>query len=488
MSRRVTTRRRVGLEKKKNALARKARKLAKKDPTWKSRHPKDPGIPNSFPYKIELLEELKQKRMQEIELRQSQREEMRQRALIQGANEDDLANMEVQQDIVDNQNRLGALMESVQAASMEYGREHGQDQDVDENMDSEDSSDEVTTPLTETFGHIKPDVSRKTFEKAFQEVVSTCDVLIYVLDARNPNGTRSKVIEESILANPNKRLLFALNKIDLVPYDVVKSWVRYLRGYFPTVPFSASSAAPNAITFKHDKWTRFNTAGKLLESLKRYSTQTSIKHSTTVGVIGYPNVGKSSVINALLQRHSRSKTACPIGAEAGVTRVVRKVKVDKMLMIVDCPGIVFPSASQKKLDPINEHARLILLNAVTPKTIGDCRHAAALLLKRIIKSPEQTEMLMKRYDLPPVPSENFNTYVTGILVHIARHLGRLNRQGVPNLGAAAKALVTDWRDGRISGWSEPPKVQESNRDLKVVESWSKEFDLDGILDQLLASD
>ena len=62
-----------------------------------------------------------------------------------------------------------------------------------------------------------------------------------------------------------------------------------------------------------------------------------------MGVIGYPNVGKSSVINALASRFGGRIIACPIGAEADVTTSIREVKLDNKLKILDSPGIVFPS-------------------------------------------------------------------------------------------------------------------------------------------------
>ena len=66
----------------------------------------------------------------------------------------------------------------------------------------------------------KKDVSRKTYNKEFKKVVEQADVVLYVLDARDPEGTRSKDIENMIRESPNgeKQLLLILNKIGNGPF------------------------------------------------------------------------------------------------------------------------------------------------------------------------------------------------------------------------------------------------------------------------------
>ena len=90
------------------------------------------------------------------------------------------------------------------------------------------------------------------------------------------------------------------------------------------------------------------TANALLEALKTYSNNSNLKRSIVVGVIGYPNVGKSSVINAITSRRGGHSKACPVGNQAGVTTSLREVKIDNKLKILDSPGICFPSEHKKK--------------------------------------------------------------------------------------------------------------------------------------------
>ena len=79
--------------------------------------------------------------------------------------------------------------------------------------------------------------SKRIWEELYK-VIDSSDVLIHALDARNPNGTRSKFLEDYLKKNcPNKHLIFVLNKCDLIPTSVTQRWVRYLSKFHPTLAF-----------------------------------------------------------------------------------------------------------------------------------------------------------------------------------------------------------------------------------------------------------
>jgi len=149
-------------------------------------------------------------------------------------------------------------------------------------------------------------------------------VLIYVLDARNPNGTRTRSLEEHLKKNcPNKHLVFVLNKCDLVPTSVPQRWVKYLQNYAPTLAFQAS------ITNSFGK-------GSVIQLLKQFDMLHKEKKSISVGFIGYPNVGKSSVINTLMK-----KACCKVAPIPGETKVWQYITLTKRIYLIDCPGIVY---------------------------------------------------------------------------------------------------------------------------------------------------
>jgi len=403
------------------------------------------------------------------------------------------------EDMQDSVNPMAALLASAKARAAEYDQAQNDDNDDEEGMqedggdewggfddDGEDGRKRVSDRSA------KPDTSRKAYDKIFKNVVESADVILYVLDARDPEGTRSKEVERQVLSadGGSKRLILILNKVDLVPPAVLKGWLAHLRRSFPTLPLRASTPAPNARTFDHKQLSVKSTAETLFKALKAYASSASLKRAVTVGVIGYPNVGKSSVINALGARLGSRNGACPTGAEAGVTTALRAVKLDAKLTLLDSPGIVFSGGAAHAA----EHARLVLLAAVPPRDIADPLPAVAMLLRRAAADPAALQRLFDAYGVPPVLSDGGGDITTAFLVEVARKRGRLGKGGVPNLQAAGMAVITDWRDGRIQGWVEPPPVQVARRvesgdgegeaegaDQKiVVKEWAAEFKLEGL--------
>ncbi|KAF2761562.1 hypothetical protein EJ05DRAFT_472542 [Pseudovirgaria hyperparasitica] len=513
-SKRVPVRLRHKIEKASAAKQRKQKKEAKQNPEWRSKLKKDPGIPNLFPYKDKILQEIEEKKRLKEEENEKIRAEAKQRkkAKTSSVSEQctdqveerdsdaellDVGDDDAMEDVVENP--MAALLASAKARAAEYSKT-GNDSDDEMEEDEDDSSNEWDgiTEVDEkangiTLSKALKDGSRKAFDKIFKEVVDAADVVLYVLDARDPEGTRSKEVERSIMAadGGNKRLILILNKIDLVPAHVLKGWLTHLRRYFPTLPLRASGPAPNARTFDHKQLTVKGTSEALFKALKSFAESKQLKRSISVGVIGYPNVGKSSVINALTSRLGHRKAACPTGAEAGVTTSLREVKLDNKLKLLDSPGIVFPSSASSSTQKIEEQARLILLNAIPPKAIDDPVPAVTLLLKRLSASQQLLDNLLSVYQLPPLMTDGGDV-TTDFLVQVARKRGRLGKGGVPNVHAAAQTVVSDWRDGRIQGWAEAPvlKVQtdatESSNgadqgDRKaIVSEWAAEFKIDGL--------
>jgi len=287
-SKRMSCRKKYKIERKVREHNRKVRKeeKLKSNKRWKT---KDPGIPNLYPFKEELLRQIQEKKEQEADAKakqkeQKQKKESRKRKL---------------QDLQKDAEKRAKLFEKKQNA--------------------ENESKEIISVGLED--------SKKSFYKEFRKVVEASDVVIQVLDARDPLGCRCTQLEELIMGSgKSKKLVLLLNKIDLIPKEIAERWLKYLRNEFPTVAFKAStqmqrqklcqSKVPvNVASEDLLKSSSCVGAGTLLKLLGNYCRHNDIKSSITVGIVGFPNVGKSSVINSL----KRSK-ACNVGSIPGVTK------------------------------------------------------------------------------------------------------------------------------------------------------------------------
>ncbi|XP_037658084.1 nucleolar GTP-binding protein 2-like isoform X2 [Choloepus didactylus] len=158
------------------------------------------------------------------------------------------------------------------------------------------------------------------------KVIDSSDVVVQVLDARDPVGTRSPHIETYLRKEkPWKHLIFVLNKCDLVPTWATKRWVAVLSQDYPTLAFHASITNPFG-------------KGAFIQLLRQFGKLHTGKKQISVGFIGYPNVGKSSVINTL-----RSKKVCNVAPIAGETKVWQYITLMRRIFLIDCPGVVYPS-------------------------------------------------------------------------------------------------------------------------------------------------
>ncbi|KAL6310264.1 P-loop containing nucleoside triphosphate hydrolase protein [Sparassis latifolia] len=288
---------------------------------------------------------------------------------------------------------------------------------------------------------------RRHYIRALHKVIDESDIIILVLDARDPEGCRSRLVEEEVRRREGegKKLIFVLNKIDLVPRDNAQQWLRYLRHSTPTLPFrSANSHQRSKLSS--------STAPALVRLLKAYKP--SAAQSVTIGVVGYPNVGKSSLINTL----KRSK-ACAVAAQPGHTKDLQTVQLERGMRIIDSPGVVFDEDDFDE-GKGKERAKnnMLLRNIVKVEDIND----PIALVEEILGRTDH-EVLKKIYSLPQIGS------TLEFLTMLALTSGRLLKGGTPDILAAARQILTDWNHQKIPYFSAPPTIHPSSLPSMVVD-------------------
>ena len=86
------------------------------------------------------------------------------------------------------------------------------------------------------------DLSRKAYMKILDQVIDNSDVILEVLDSRDPLTCRSKELESNILSRKgNKKIILILNKIDLIPIQNALDWQKYLSKEFACVLFKSNT-------------------------------------------------------------------------------------------------------------------------------------------------------------------------------------------------------------------------------------------------------
>lgn len=248
------------------------------------------------------------------------------------------------------------------------------------------------------------------------KVIDHSDVILEVLDARLIQETRNIAIEEHI-ARAGKRLIHVINKADLAPK-------KYL--------LAAKENLTNAIFISvRDR----DGIAKLRNLIYKVAAKSKTSNEDiVVGVIGYPNVGKSSIINALAGRSSASTS--PV---SGHTRALMNVRVTERIMVVDTPGVI----------PVDEKDEVKL-------AIIASKNADSLKMPDVVA--EQILWLLLQQHGDAWFNETFKVTVPStvksssdmetVLAQIAIARKRLAKGGVPDVIMMARQIIMDWQRGK----------------------------------------
>ncbi len=237
--------------------------------------------------------------------------------------------------------------------------------------------------------------------------IRSSDGVLEVVDARCPNEFRSKKLEE-LFCEWEKPFWIIINKVDIVPKDFADRSKRYLK------------ENSEAVDVVHVSSKKFYGFWILRRSLKSYFRENKAK----LVVVGFPNVGKSSLINMLAQCTVVSTAPVP-----GHTKGKQWIRISSKLLLSDTPGVIPKEFASR------DWAKILFPD--------DVEESAFILLEKI-KNAEGSNF-EDIYGLSPEPSEE-------TLEKIALKFKFLKRGGEPDTNRAATKLLNDWNTCKLTAW------------------------------------
>lgn len=257
------------------------------------------------------------------------------------------------------------------------------------------------------------------FWKIINSVINEADVLLIVLDARYIEKTRNKEVELKI-KKAQKPLVYAITKCDLVEKALLEKIKLRPSTYVSAIEFYGTTKLRERI---------------LIEAKRAHGKQKSY----TIGVLGYPNVGKSSLINAM-----KGKKSAKASNNSGQTRALQKIRADNSLVFLDTPGVI-----PYKEDDQQKHA---LIGAIDFNKTKD----PDLIVYNIMQ--EYPRYIESFYQIKEIEDKEETLEQIAIKKHM------LKAKNQPDIEKMSRIILKHWQKGDIQ------KYMKDKQEAQKVET------------------
>jgi len=267
-----------------------------------------------------------------------------------------------------------------------------------------------------------------------ERIVLESDIVLELADARFPEFSRNEKIDELIQKNQRPRIL-VLTKSDLLSQKSLEKQKAEL-GFKLNIPFifvsfKKSSSIKTLLGLIKKTFKEQGKRQKIEYKKELKNKPRETKAEIVVGLVGYPNVGKSTLINSL----SFSKKA-KVSKKAGTTHGLHWIRAGKEIKFIDSPGVI-------PLKYISENY-LGLIAAIDPQKIKEPEIVAAEILSFLInKNPGSIE---RTYKLEPL--QTMDPYE--VIDLIAKSRNHLKKGGLPDEIRTSVMIIRDWHQGKLS--------------------------------------
>ena len=255
-------------------------------------------------------------------------------------------------------------------------------------------------------------------QKKAAETMEFTDVVIEVLDARMPGASQNPMIKELGAARQRAHLK-VLNKSDLADPKITDQWIQFFNAIPKTQAIAISCK-------KSGDSKKILTACKLLAPHR-----SSPLKPLRMMIMGVPNVGKSTLMNAIL-----NKRIAKVGDEPAITKQQQRHQINDHMILIDTPGMMWPKIEHSHDGYLLATNNNIGKNAYNEEDVAI--ELGAILLK------QYPELLKTRYEAKELTLDPIE-----LLEFIAKKKNLPLRNHLPDLEKAAIVLLNDYRHGLL---------------------------------------